>query len=572
MISRVPDHRAIVPAAQLQLKRFGEKTALPAELRPAEDVLKTARAVLCAGGRPDEIHGLVRGGQAVRNVAPLLWVTGNLVDRFSRKLGTGQPNVTTSRAELEIRVQRLPGNTPVFAGSEHHQKLAGIQFHVGEYPAAGPPLVIRQRPPAEVHRIAPRVLQLDPIDRLAVLVSQPGLVGCLELVDHHATRPVIGIHGVRPTAAREGVRLGCPVGDTVCARPGDVHLASRNFFKHHLPRAGGKTGHAFRHLAVDANVLHSEVVDWLVEKQAEPLEPTHRGAGGWHYLRQYRGYVVNHTVTPQFSRGRDECVGRPTEILDPVVGLPRQHHLAIVGVLKLERPLGTLPIDRDGRLAVQPQLTPVDAAHRLAELQRDAVELIELTRLRRKVHETRGKGVLEDADQLDIDQKIAARQAKVESLDNNGVRPVFQKKPGITNLERLELAGLVRAGSQLRSGTARRVGPGHQLAVDPHEEPVVEVDQQIEHTESADVASLECPSQINSGVAAGHVRQDRAALPVAVAERRGTAWPSAVIEVRGPPVAGRLRALEVAPVRAALEQHLRLAKRLAKQGDRHQQE
>ena len=54
-----------------------------------------------------------------------------------------------------------------------------------------------------------------------------------------------------------------------------------------------------------------------------------------------------------------------------------------------------------------------------------------------------------------------------------------------------------------------------------------------------------------------------AALPVAVAERRGTAWPSAVIEVRGPPVAGRLRALEVAPVRAALEQHLRLAKRLA---------
>ena len=104
VISRVPNHRAIVPAAQLQLKRFGEKAALPAELRPAENVLKTARAVLCAGGRPDEIHGLVRGGQSERDVAPLLRVTGNLVDRLARQLGAEQPYVATGRAELKIRM------------------------------------------------------------------------------------------------------------------------------------------------------------------------------------------------------------------------------------------------------------------------------------------------------------------------------------------------------------------------------------------------------------------------------------------------------------------------------------
>ena len=64
-----------------------------------------------------------------------------------------------------------------------------------------------------------------------------------------------------------------------------------------------------------------------------------------------------------------------------MIRIPGQHRLAVVSILKLKRPLVSLAVDRDGRLAVQPQLTPVDSAHRFVEPQRHAVEPVELPRL-----------------------------------------------------------------------------------------------------------------------------------------------------------------------------------------------
>ena len=102
----------------------------------------------------------------------------------------------------------------------------------------------------------------------------------------------------------------------------------------------------------------------------------------------------------------------------------------------------------------------------------------------------------------------------------------------------------------MRIGTAQRVGPGHQLAVDPHEEPVVEVDQQSSTLNRLTLrtSNVVADKQWSSGGACppGPCRPPR---------RRRTARHRLTKALSSKSAAanrGRLRALEVAPVQPRL--------------------
>ena len=115
-IGRVTDPQIVVFAAQRQRERLSKEAAFSTKLRFIENALKTARTVLCAGRRLNEIDPFISRRETVGNIFSLLRVIGNFVDRFSRQLRTEQTEVTAGRAELEIRMQRHTRHPPIFAG------------------------------------------------------------------------------------------------------------------------------------------------------------------------------------------------------------------------------------------------------------------------------------------------------------------------------------------------------------------------------------------------------------------------------------------------------------------------
>ncbi len=120
--------------------------------------------------------------------------------------------------ELEIGVERCPGNLPVFVRGKDHHVTVGGQIGAGKPPFHEIGGIVRQKPAIHVYRIGTRVVNLDPIRECAIFISQGmGVIGH-ELADGEAVlragRPRHGKQSEEQGGEKQAMSLslhGCTV-------------------------------------------------------------------------------------------------------------------------------------------------------------------------------------------------------------------------------------------------------------------------------------------------------------------------------------------------------------------------
>ena len=116
------------------------------------------------------------------------------------------------------------------------------------------------------------------------------------------------------------------------------------------------------------------------------------------------------------------------------------------------------------------------------------------------------------------------------------------------------------AGERVVRQVSRAADVQHLFAVDPDHEAVIVVYQEVERGHLRPLGHGERAAEKHRRVSVAHVGQHRAAVAVAVADRRAAAWPIAVVEVGFRPLkvaaGGMVVALVVTPLGPALEQRL----------------
>ena len=126
-----------------------------------------------------------------------------------------QRQIFTTGGQLEIGVQFVAGYRAVFVAGEYDHRLAGRQHGGRERPMIDAGVVVGQLPTAQVDVGGGRVVNLDPVRRIAVLVAEPAGIGGHEFGNdgsggHH---PAAFKHLRDQTAARStGCRTGASSG------------------------------------------------------------------------------------------------------------------------------------------------------------------------------------------------------------------------------------------------------------------------------------------------------------------------------------------------------------------------
>ena len=124
----------------------------------------------------------------VRDVGVLLRKFGLKGVGWTRQIiGSEQPQIFAPRKELEVGVQLGRGVGPaVFARGEHHQIAVGGQGAGRKAPFVGMVRVIGQGPTGQVDGDIARIVELDPVGRVAIFILQAEFVGRQEFVDDGA--------------------------------------------------------------------------------------------------------------------------------------------------------------------------------------------------------------------------------------------------------------------------------------------------------------------------------------------------------------------------------------------------
>ena len=106
-------------------------------------------------------------------------------------------------------------------------------------------------------------------------------------------------------------------------------------------------------------------------------------------------------------------------------------------------------------------------------------------------------------------------------------------------------------GKRIMRQVSRSTDVEHLLAIDPDNEAVVVIHMQVECGNLRGIGHSKDAAEKHRGVIVAHVAKHRAAVAIAVTDRRGPAWPIAIVEVRLGPLqvtaGGMVVALVVVP-------------------------
>ena len=119
----------------------------------------------------------------VRNVVKLLGIFRSKLVGHGIPVRFHQGQVFAVAVQFEIRMQFAPRVVPILARGKHQQVIVRSEHFRGERPLGRIALVVGQPPAIRVDRIVARVVNLDPVGRIAVLVQPRADVGGHELAD-----------------------------------------------------------------------------------------------------------------------------------------------------------------------------------------------------------------------------------------------------------------------------------------------------------------------------------------------------------------------------------------------------
>ena len=133
----------------------------------------------CARGQ--ERDRGVRHGEAVAHVAVLLRELGREGRSHRHAVSPHQREVLPVAIQAEARVQRRAGDAAILPVAEDHEEAVRRQVRGGERPLRQLAGVVREKPPAQVHRVRAGIVNLHPIRERVVLIGQRGAVDSHEL-------------------------------------------------------------------------------------------------------------------------------------------------------------------------------------------------------------------------------------------------------------------------------------------------------------------------------------------------------------------------------------------------------
>ena len=508
IIGRIPDHGIRLVSGNVHPELCIINAPLRAELGRREHPANSAATVGLTRRRRLEPGPVALGQATVRNIAALLRIRRrNLVSDTPRQLRAEQAKVLALDTQLEIRVQRLAKRMTVFSRGVHDEQTAWPDRHAREHPLTRLGRVVAQRPTGEVNRGITGVAQFDPVPSLALLVLQAVAVGREDFVDHHLAKVVVGVHVVMPTFRGEPVRLCRQVGHAVVHHPGDRHDAAPSRLELNLPRTARHAGDRRRRLAVHQQIGRLKPTNRFAEKQAHAVEPAHCAARRRQDGCQRRRHVINDAVLVRGRRrggvhqvGRTRCVG------DAVVRIPRQSRPAKVARRECKCPQGTPAAQLHRRVAVEPEIIGVHPRDLLVETDRDLAQQTDIARRRIDRRHFRRRLVRLKTPKLSVHHEVAAGQVGVESHDGNLVFAIDEKLSRIVQGERLEIAGLMTdARKRIVRQISRPPDIEHLLTIDPDNEPVIIIHQQVEGGNLIGICQGEGATKKYRGVCVLHV-------------------------------------------------------------------
>ena len=351
----------------------------------------------------------------------------------------------------------------------------------------------------------------------------------------------------------EGVRRRIEIRDAVIRHPGDGNRTEGGLQKGEAvvraragesgggravdeQVAGVHAGHCFAEEHVDLRQADDDAGRGSLGQDGrrariQEIELEHRSCGNT--VEGLRHRIEVHDAVAHGPRDGDRAKGRLREAegVDRVTGVAAGR---------------TGPQRAAGGHAVDEQVSRVHAGHWLGETHGEVREEEDGAGGGRDAGDARRDElrIREERVELSVETEIAAVERLVEGVDGNRVRAIHEVEAGIRQrvgrVASTGAAGFVGGGGGVPvvgNVACGKIDPGDFHAVDPRHEAVIALRIEKEIRDCAGVLDVELAAQVDAGVIARHVIEQRAGVRggvvgIAEVERRGRRRPASVIEAR----------------------------------------